>query len=346
MELEAFCSFPWTRVRVTAEGNIAMCCFQRPDDDEPDKIPYIGNILESTFDDIWFGDDAEDIRNEILSGKLHSKCQCPGCPYLRMSVRSKREFIYNEYPTALEIDLANTECNVGGAHPSASSPACIMCERASPRFKPDNNLIFQVLPRLINLLPNLELLHIQGNAEPFWNNLIFDVLDNLGFEKFKHQITVSTMTNGMFFDDPLIIKWLNLAPHSVTTFSLDAATPETYKKIRIIDCYDSVVQNLLNFSRQRVSRRQFVQIHNNINVINLHEVIGMCEVAHQAKVDMLEFAPTAGFNKEIVVNKSNCGKFAKAQLDIAEYCHEKKVPLSFSRSLDMGLCNGLSQLLL
>lgn len=333
MELDAFCPFPWTRARITSEGKLAMCCFMRADTDRPDREAYLGNILDQNFDAIWFGDIAQEIRQSVLDGKLHDRCDCSGCPHRKE--RQSQRFVHNEYPIHLEIDLPNTHCNV-------DSPACIMCERAEPNFKAETSRLTEVLCGIGHLMPNLEQIHLQGNAEPFFNGLIFDVLEQLNFSEFKHRITVSTVTNGMFMTEDVRERWFSTVPHSVTVFSLDAATPETYQRIRIFDAYDSVVDNIALFDVNRVSARQFLQIFNNINTLNVHEVVMMCETARQLGVDLIEFAPTDGFNKAILVNKANCGLFAKAQGDIVEFCSKKKIPFKISRPLDMGLTQELA----
>src|SRR5581483_4605151 len=118
MWIEAFCEYPFNRCRVTCEGNVSFCCFMRPDPLQPEADAYIGNLLENTFDEIWFGPVAEEIRLATLDGKLHKKCQCPGCPYLPLKhPYPKKNIVYNEYPNFLEIDLPNTHCNVGGLSP-------------------------------------------------------------------------------------------------------------------------------------------------------------------------------------------------------------------------------------
>ena len=73
MDLEAFCAYPFQRARVTCEGNVAMCCFMRPDPLKSESEAYIGNVLNNSFDEIWFGEVAESIRKDTLAGKLHSK---------------------------------------------------------------------------------------------------------------------------------------------------------------------------------------------------------------------------------------------------------------------------------
>ena len=344
MKVKAFCEYPFNRVRVTCEGDIAMCCFQRVNQLEDAHQP-IGNVLKQKFDEIWFGELAEEIRQETMRGRLHKNCQVSGCPYL--SDRKMREIHYGEYPTFLEIDLPNTHCNIGLEDPTnPKHPACIMCERAHPEFKPQKNLLKQVLSRLTHLMPSLSQIHIQGIAEPFWKGLIWEILEDLQFDKYRHTLVISTTTNGLLLKEKTSDKFLREVPHSIVTFSLDAATAETYRKIRIIDGFDLVLKNLNAYSRARCRSRQFLKIHNNINTLNVKEVKGMCQIAADANVEFVEFNPTDGFHKEILVNGKNCGSFRKAHLDIISECERLNVPYKFFRPLDLGMTDQLVQITL
>lgn len=353
MYVDAFCEFPFVRCRVTCEGWASFCCFMRPDPLRPEADAYLGNVLDNTFDEVWFGEAAEAVRRSTLAGDLHERCRCPGCP---VAVRPKpypaSEVVYNEYPAFLEIDLPNTHCNVGGLRPNAdTSPACVMCERASPLFKPERNRLFEVLDRIKHIVPNLAQIHVQGIAEPFYQTreggfLLFEVLDALNFDAHAQQITLSITTNGTLFKRSVREEYLRRVPHSITNFSIDAASRETYKGIRILDCLDKVLENLYAFASERVPPRQFLNIYNNINVMNVHEVVGMVAVAAKARADCIEFNPTNGFNHKILVNEDNCGRFAKAQRDIVEECARLNVPHRFLRPLDLGLTEQLVQITL
>jgi MoaA/NifB/PqqE/SkfB family radical SAM enzyme len=324
-----------------------MCCFQRVDPLAAESDAYIGNVLEKPFDDIWFGEEAEAIRTDTLEGRLHKKCKVPGCPFALMKNPGPPvQVIYNEYPTFLEIDLPNTHCNIGLENPGPAHPACIMCERSAPFFKPEKDHLKEVLARIKHVIPNLHQIHIQGIAEPFYKNLLFEMLDILEFDKYKHQITISTTTNGTLFHKHVREEYLRRVPRSITNFSIDAATPETFKKIRILPLFDKILENLYAFSKERVRARQFLRIHNNINIHNVHEVVGMVRIAHKANVEYIEFNPTDGFNTPILVNEQNCGLFKKAQQDIIAECQKLNVPYNFIRPLDMGLADQLVQITL
>jgi len=349
MWIESFCEFPFNRVRVTSEGNVSMCCFQRPDPLEPEADAYLGNVLEQTFDEIWFSDLCEDIRRDIREGRLHKKCQCPGCPHMSLKQPYTTEnIVYNEYPNFLEIDLPNTHCNVGGKSPCKNSPACVMCERSSPNFRPETDRLFEVLDRIKHIMHNLYQIHIQGIAEPFFpthdGHLLFDVMNSLGYEDYKNDVAISVTTNATIFNQSIRKEYLKRAPNSITNFSIDAASPETFKGIRILDCFDRVLENMYAFDKERVHDKQFLRVHNNINIMNVHEVVAMVGIAHKARAEYVEFNPTNGFNHRILVNESNCGKFKKAQEDIIAECERLGQPYKMMRSLDLGLADHLALL--
>ena len=170
------------------------------------------------------------------------------------------------------------------------------------------------------------------------------MLDALGFDDHSDRITLSVTTNGTLFKRSVRQDYLRRAPRSITNFSIDAATPETFKAIRIFDCFDKLLENFYAFSAERVRDRQFLRIHNNLNIMNVHEAVAMVAIAHKANVEYVEFNPTNGFNHKILVNETNCGVFAKAQQDIVAECRRLNVPVNFIRDLDLGLTEKLVQL--
>lgn len=357
MWIEAFCEYPFNRCRITCEGNVSFCCFMRPDPDpNPAKVKpgaYIGNVMDEAFDDIWFGKKAEEIRESTRNGKLHPMCQCPGCPILPLNKPYPVEHIvFNEHPNFLEIDLPNTHCNVGGLTPDpVKSPACVMCERSDPLFKPEEDHLMEVMERIKHIVPNLHQIHIQGIAEPFYQTrekgyLLFDVLDVLGFDKYKDQITLSVTTNATIFKKPVREEYLERAPNSITNFSIDASTPETFHAIRIFDCFEKVLDNMSAFDKERDYGKQFLRIHNNINIMNVREVKGMVKIGHDVRAEYVEFNPTNGFNHKILVSDENCGLFKKAQEEIETEAKRLGQPIKMIRDLDLGLSDQLVELTL
>lgn len=328
MELNVFCEYPFKRCRITCEGQVSMCCFHRSGS--------IGNLVENTFDEIWHGEIAEEIRRDTIAGKLHSLCKMPGCPHMTNTL-VPHLFSYNEYPTTLEIDLPNTHCNVGGYKPSEKRPACIMCERSDPNFVKEVDLMDLVLPKIKHVMPNVWQLHIQGIAEPFWHGQIYKILEHIGFEEHKDRIQLTTTTNGILFRKENRRRWLETVPNSVVVFSIDASTPDTFYQIRgQMDVFELIIKHLHEYAQERDADNQWVKVHNNINTMNVQEVVGMVQIAKSAGVDVVEFNPTSGFKTEILANRLNAKLFKRAQLEIIEEATRIGQKVEFIRPLDLG----------
>ncbi|MCJ7445896.1 MAG: radical SAM protein [Methanotrichaceae archaeon] len=62
------CIFPWEVPVVSKEGNVYACCSRVPD-------LIVGNILEQSFEEIWFGPKIESLRQDLLTGYLSGTCQ-------------------------------------------------------------------------------------------------------------------------------------------------------------------------------------------------------------------------------------------------------------------------------
>lgn len=319
----AFCNYPFQRLKIDPEGNCAFCCFQRR--------KSLGNILESSLEEVWNNPIAKQIRKETLEGKLHTSCAIESCPFYWQKELKEIQFLEYDFPVQFEIDLPNTHCNIGGTSPTPDT-ACLMCERANPKFKPHVDRIDEVCEKIKPFMKFANGVHIQGVAEPFWKDRIFEIIDMAGIEPYKEKITISTTTNGTILSDKRIEKWLSY-PNTCITFSLDSATPETYKKIRKLDAYHAVVKSLMKIAERRKGL-QGLFIHNNINMINILEVKGMVELAAKAKVNEINFNPT--YNLEgLVISDQNAHIFKKAESEIIETAKRLNVQIAFVRNMTL-----------
>lgn len=324
--MEVFCKFPFERLKIDAEGNATMCCFQ--------QRRCLGNILETGVDEIWRSALSQEIRESTLRDQLHSSCAVSHCPYTCAHTRAntqKRRVVLEGYPITLELDLPIQHCNIGGNNPSEERPACFHCER-SRGFRAQTDRLGDICALLRPYMKNLISMHIQGVAEPFWRGRIFEILEDLEFPTHQDHIRVSTTTNGTVFTDPRIARWLKI-PKSVITFSIDAATPKTYKLLRRLDAYDEVVRRLTKCCQLK-SETQAVHIHNNINLLNINEVAGMVEVAAKAGVDVIDFNPTYGV-PQICINQWNVHQFRQAEREIVETSEKLGVRTTFTRKMTL-----------
>jgi MoaA/NifB/PqqE/SkfB family radical SAM enzyme len=312
----SFCNMPFNHLKINVEGNVTMCCYQGSE--------FIGNIFNQGISEIWSSKLAREIRNTTKKKQLHSSCTKWGaCPHVNKKVLHCYDVEYNpNFPTSIEIDLPSTHCNIGGTNPNDENPACIMCPRNSENFrslaswKIDNTE--QILEKISPIMPYLTQFCVLGIAEPFWKDAIFYVFEKINFQKHKKNIFFWTFTNGSIFNNEKQTKFLEQTTKSRLNFSIDAASKETYQKIRRRDFFEIIKQNLISYNKKKNKEDHQVFIHNNINILNMHEMPKMVEFAKDVEANGLVFTPThdAGFPElvqNIEVKKHNLHMFLKYQ---------------------------------
>lgn len=328
---QAFCLEPFLHLKFTCDGYVTMCCFH--------QRRCLGNILTSSLEDIWFSPLAKEIRKVTLEGRLHPTCQSENCPFFFKDKTKVETFLCDEYPTRFEFDLPTQHCNIGGMYPTKDNPACFMCERnlRKPEDFWQEDRLDEICKKLRPYTRNLDLLHIQGVAEPFWKDRIFKIIEDLGADRLQHRIRFTANTNGTLLTSAVRKKYLAFSKTNIT-WSVDAGTAQTYKKLRRTDLYDHVVKNLKAYGRERDQCNQFLHIHNNINLININEVVMMVELAADVGVNRLDFNPTYGV-PEICVNEKNAHLFWEAQEKIVKRSKELGVYTTFMRNLPLNFLN-------
>lgn len=282
-----FCELPFTKLILNSWGDVSMCCHQ---------VTQLGRLSDEVgILDIWNSPIAQEIREKTEKGELHRVCTSWNtCPFIISEKYWYDAEIYEnlEYPIYIEICLPDKHCNVGGEKPDADNPACIMCRR---NFHiPDQTDITEFLCEKVKpIMPHLRHICVLGIAEPFWKDAAFKILEKLGFAEFKQQCTFHTNTNGICLNEKVIAKFFDLVEHSDVSWSIDAATPITHKKIRRLDTFDLVVDNLKNWVKmKRANPNHWVSIYNNINMLNVHEMSMMVRLAYEVGVDQLLMLPT------------------------------------------------------
>lgn len=321
-----FCNLPFTRIRITSEGDVGFCCIHNP---------IIGNIVTEDFETIWNGPVAENIRKVTKQNKLHSSCSGRNCPY-EFGDRQHISVVKERFPTRIDLDLPNTHCNIGGIKPSEDSPACIMCPRSSAYFRPEEDRVLDICRKIKPYIKHVSRLHVQGIAEVFWKGRLFEVLDALDFESYKDKVEFSTFTNGTIFHKNVRDEYMRRCPISTTYMSIDAATDETYRKIRIVNSFNKVVDNFIGFGLERGRTNKLV-CANNINIFNVLEVEGMIDIAYRANVDWIEFNSTDANDDSMlsfVANSENMHLFQEAEKKIVNKCSNLGMRYCILKPLD------------
>jgi wyosine [tRNA(Phe)-imidazoG37] synthetase (radical SAM superfamily) len=300
-----------------------------------------GNIVRSSPEQVWNSKTYQIVRKDILAGRMPALCaEADGCPFHHTENHpSYYQFDPKKGPGFIDIQLPNFFCNIGGYRPSEKTPACIMCERNTPgyRFQDAKNFDF-VLKQISTLMPQVYAIHVQGVAEPFWKDAIFDVLDKINYDSYKNQVHVNTVSNGTVFTADRQKRFLDRCPSTSVSISVDAATSDTYRKIRRLNIWDTLVKNLRHYGELRKSYpKTHFRIQNNINLLNIKEIKAMVQMASEVGVDSLELNPTGGNPKEYIVNPSNAHLFRLAEEEARQEAQRLGLTLEILRPLDLGL---------
>jgi len=197
----------------------------------------------------------------------------------------------------------------------------------------------EIVKRVKHIAPYLREINVLGISEPFWKGKIFDVLEEFDLENNKY-ISVWSTSNGSVFDADSRSRFAEIAKSSVLDFSIDAASPETFTKIRRQKSFHKVCENIKAWCDERPSASHVVNIHNNINLLNLHEVPEMVRLSKELGIDILKLLPTHECGtqdlKGIAVNAENAQAFHNAEVEAIRVGKEIGQRVSISRPLSLG----------
>lgn len=337
-EVETFCNLPFSKVILTSHAEVSMCCHQNV---------MLGQLTEETgILDIWRGAFAQKVREETLKGALHPVCTSwNSCPFIvKERTKYKMKFYRRfAYPMIMEICLPDTHCNVGGENPTPDNPACIMCKRNW--IKPHQPDMTDFLCKKAKpVMPYIRELMVLGIAEPFWKDALFKIYEQVEFHRYKHRVKFHTNTNVICLNERTSRRFFEETEWSDLAFSFDAATPETFRKIRRMNVFDTVVKNAKSYLKMRneYGGRDHHKVHiwNNINLLNIDEMTQMVEMASELGVDYMVMLPTydqQGFVKlgEMMLCQKNVGLFKRASEKAMERAKQLGLNLHYVKRFDV-----------
>ena len=125
------CRYPFERVTVEVNGNVSFCCPTYNND------YFIGNIFKDSFEDMWFGEKAQQFRESILDGS-YKYCNLDICGEVDNLCDSKNLKVI--YPKVVNLSYIHT-CNV----------RCITC-RDKLDVKEDTAYFDQFIDKFLSTL--------------------------------------------------------------------------------------------------------------------------------------------------------------------------------------------------
>jgi MoaA/NifB/PqqE/SkfB family radical SAM enzyme len=195
----------------------------------------------------------------------------------RVSIYSEKMY---SLPISMELETT-TYCDI--------NPPCVMCYTRVLHTRGDDenkNLDEEVFERIQPYLRNFEVISLHGIGEPLMGKRLFAILDSIDNSKTSVQFN----TNGLSLTESksrlLIEKGLR-----VINFSIDAATAETYRKIRRVD-FERVIANIRRLSelkKEMGSKFPVIEMNMTLMRLNLKEVIQFIKLAKELGAEIVHF---------------------------------------------------------
>jgi MoaA/NifB/PqqE/SkfB family radical SAM enzyme len=177
------------------------------------------------------GEVAFELRRSPASSSADEESR-PGLVVERMEVLTERA---TSIPSVLEIE-SSTRCNI--------SPPCVMCyPRIFDKRRYFGDLSDAAFNSLVPFLKGFKTISLHGVGEPLLGGKLMALLDNID----RENTWVQFNSNGLLLTEEMSRELISKKLKMID-FSLDAATRETYRKIRRSD-FDRAVGNIERLSR-------------------------------------------------------------------------------------------------
>ncbi len=168
-------------------------------------------------------------------------------------------------------------------------PPCIMCGRSSPSADTTAwaDMNPQVWQRLLPILRQARILGLHGGGEPLLYPHIFDLIGEID----PARTEIGFNTNGHLLT-PRNCRLLIEHQVAWISVSLDAASPEMYRRLRRCDRFEQVLGNihrLVALKKELGSRRPRLDVNMTVMCTNLPEVPRFVELAAELRADRVMF---------------------------------------------------------
>lgn len=170
------------------------------------------------------------------------------------------------YPAYIEIEVT-TKCNL----------RCIMCEHTYWN-EANRDMTFEEFRGIVDQFPGLKWIGLTGIGESFLNK---DFMEMLRYVKAKN-IIVELYDTFYFIDEKVAEALIDLQVDNIFA-SIDAATKETYEKIRVGSNFERVINNVQNLFQLKMKKKASypkIAFHYIVNKHNIHEVSQYFDLVH------------------------------------------------------------------
>ena len=246
------CSYPFERMEITHNGDVLVCCGH--------WLPTIvGNFISSPVNDVLNSVKARKIRESVTDGS-YKYCNHLECPLLNQDRLQRRERLTD--PRIAQA-VASGRFEVEGVD-SLTFGLDLTCNLSCPSCRTDriiekpseaNEKAQAVETKLYPLLPTVKVLHINPSGELFASKPSRRVLELIDDERCP-DLFLEIISNGTLFTEREWNRYPNIHDKVWSVrISTDAATKDTFEKLRRLGRYEIFMENMKFLSRLRSSGR-------------------------------------------------------------------------------------------
>ena len=286
------CVFPFSYLEFNSHGWVRLCCPAWT------KVGPVGNILNTPIEQIWNSRQAQRIRQSIYNGQLKGICNQIYLSYQNLPAKEWQK--RNNLPNCLvkeiqnqHIKLTTFPINVELADNGECNLRCKMCI-SNENFNPvDDKLTDKIFNEALpTLLPHIQTLTLSGNGEVFHRRATRDFLINFNPHKYPN-LKFNILSNGLLFTPQMWEKIKHNHFNSIS-ISIDAATENTYKKIRG-GHWPTLQKNLELISQLRQEGKfNWFQINFVTMKSNYQDMKKFVQLGKKLKVDLILFSRIFG----------------------------------------------------
>jgi len=258
-------------VRISKTGNMSICCMAYEG--------IYGNLFTEDFYEIWNSLKAKVCRLSLMNHSF-SFCATDRCPFLSGSdylengkYDKKYDFPYEDFPRSVapEVDYS---CNL-------CCPSCrkeVFFENGADR----EEYAKMVVDKLANI-PSRLIINTVG--EIFASKNCKYILDS---KELKKRDQLSIYTNGTLITESILKDLTDTYKDLEFAVSIDAATEETYKKLRVGGNFNNLMNamNLLSGLRKE-GKISYLQVNYVVQSENVSEIASFVKLAKSWNVDRI-----------------------------------------------------------
>ena len=325
------CDTMFNTYEIEATGEVCCCCTTFINE-------RIGNLIYQDFNNIWYSN-----MHKILclsaANKTYTFCKKDMCPVLMEKKRYEyedgdmEEGFYRSIERKPKVMLISIDssCNLY----CESCRDCVNILRGTELEKAE--LMADKLVMDDNL-DHAEFIVMAGNGEVFLSKIYERIWNS---EKTKHTKRFRLLSNGTLFTRERWEKFAkNRTSEVVVTFSIDAATEETYKMLRRGGNFKQLVKNLEFASElRRTGQLGYFQISFVVQRKNYREMPLFVELGKRLGVDKVFFTRILDwgtYSKEEFQNISMTDDDGRANAELQEILD---MPIMQEAIVDLGTIN-------